>query len=145
MKHNGREMLEDEQLEENEILNAVEPPIMEEEDAEHAAYRRAAQVWLHHQERVYNGVLRYRGSRKFGCNKLFALECAIAAHGLWHLLSPARTMDDLARKWNCTKAHVSKLVKQFQKKNRLPPAPGQRTTQACENMRQARMKQLTNT
>src|SRR5688572_13285308 len=147
-KHNGRTMIEDD----SESTVAVgsddlsrnghhEPVVMDEEDAlkvaEQSAYREAAGRWYQWQKGLYASVLGYKS------NKLFALECAIAAQGMWEVLG-VKDFSELARRWSCTKANVAKLVKKLQKANGMPPAPGQREETGCANMRSARLKQLSN-
>lgn len=54
----------------------------------------------------------------------------------------ARDVAELARSTGFKKATVNKCALNFQAKLGLPPRPGQRSADACENMTAARRKQL---
>jgi len=87
-----------------------------------------------------------RAIKSYQGNKEFALDCFLAALGGsgWAIIGGANDQSELAAKWGCTKANVSKLVKKFQAKGflNLPPAPGQRDLTGCRVMKQKRKGQL---
>ena len=85
-----------------------------------------------------NGV---RGKR----GKLFAWDCYLLMMGFSEV-NDIESASDLARKWKCTKAHVTNMVKTFQSPAflNLPPMPGQRSLSGCSNMTASRKEQLNN-
>ena len=82
-------------------------------------------------------VKEYKGDRGF------AFDCWMLALG-WYPILGVRDQTELAAKWRCKKANVSKLVKKIQSDGflNLPPAPGQRSLAGCKTMKQSRKEQL---
>lgn len=71
------------------------------------------------------------------------LECMCLALGWVDLLPGIKTAVDLAKKWQCTKANVVKIVNRMQSHLDLPPMIGQRSKEARECFRTIRKSQLT--
>lgn len=147
-KHNGKPMfVHTEEVEPDghgEFLSAPgevtlsEIIVMDEEDAARKADRDAALKYLAHMKGAFASIYTFQGPR------LFALDCMVAAHGMWEILG-VRDYARLAQKWNCSKWNVGKLVKEMQQNLSLPPTASQREEPARANMREKRKKQLKKT
>ena len=108
---------------------------LEERDERESAAHWAAAIELKNRKELFTAVCGYKADR------VFALECAIAAHGFLDVLG-VKDMTELARRWNCTKYNVTKLVGIIQRKANLPPASFQRDADSRRAMKESRNGQL---
>ena len=83
-------------------------------------------------------------SKAFQCNPTTAMYALLTVwdEPLLDDITGHRNAAKFARQIGCSKAAVTKQVKEMQKFFGLPPRKGQRDEAACANMRNSRMKQL---
>mgnify|MGYP001256683106 CR=1 FL=1 len=114
-------------------------PDESDEDIPLNLYREAAIRFDEKLFAVATAVKEYKG------NKEFAFDCVLAAFGgrYWELTRCSGQVE-LARKWHCTRANVSSLIKKFQGPRflNLPPGDGQRGLEGCKHMSESNQKQL---
>ena len=112
----------------------AEDPIMDEEDAVRNDYRMAAQKAM----LVLKDVFVYVREAKY---KALAMDCLFLALG-WKDVLGAEDQVQLSKRHGCTKANISKVVRQIQQRIGTSPMPGQRDARGVRNMSRSRKKQL---
>ena len=111
----------------------------ETRDLEARIWAEARSSTLQFLDGIFAVIQDFRGA------KGFAVDCACLAMGRTHLLGAHNTQVLLAKKWNCSKENVRKLVDKFQELNGIMPMPGQRAEAGRENMSRQRKGQLKKT
>lgn len=119
----------------NPLTAELEESPFAEDDGPPNIYREAAEKANDFYKNCARAIKEFKGDRAF------AFDVWLLTMG-WYQILGVRDQVELAAKWGCDKANVSKLVKKFQAILGLPPMPGQRSLEGCNRMRAVRKSQL---